>query len=148
MCIVGPSAVTKENFVDQALLLYKFIHPRVYGIPTLGVMIKGLNQYARSKKIKIVTYPLVKPRHILETVAYIKKGLSQDAPIMMLTWNTQIPHLKYHWVTITGYYMGVDGNHYVVISNYGKKEIININQWVKEKSIYKGLLYFIIQDYN
>lgn len=141
------SRITKEEFVASALQLYKFITPRIYGIPTVGVMARGLEKHVKTRKIKIEQYPLTRPTNLLETAEYIKNGLNKDCPIMMVTWNTRISNLIYHWVTITGYYMTEAGEHYVTVSNYGEKEIINIDQWIREPSIYKGLLYFVIKDY-
>lgn len=138
-------SISKEDFIQRALVLYKFITPRVYGIPTVGVMRRGVERYAKTKKLHITSNSLVNPKELIETIDYIKNGLKKNAPIMMLTWNTKMHNLRYHWVTVTGYYMTRGNKHYVTISNYGKKEMVSINEWVEEKSIYKGLLYFILK---
>lgn len=134
--------ITKKDFVDQAVLLYKFITPRVYGIPTVGVMKRGVRRYAKTQGMDVISYSLVKPKDLMETTEFIKGGLTKNSPILMLTWNTKLPNLIYHWVTITGYYMESNNKHYITISNYGIRETISLDQWVQEKSIYKGLLYF------
>lgn len=62
---------------------------------------------------------------------------------MMVTWNSRIANLAYHWVTITGYYVTNQGKHYIVTSNWGKEEEFSLDEWYEEKSLYKGLLYFL-----
>lgn len=136
------SNITNENFMDLALYLYKYLKPKMYGIPTVPVMINGLNKYAESMNFEINPFLLVNPSTKLGTVEYIKHALKRNYPIMMLTWNSKINNLKYHWVTITGYYCTKAGEHYIVTSNWGKQEVFSLDQWFDEKSLYKGLLYF------
>lgn len=136
--------ITKEGFVDFALYLYKFIRPRFYGIPTVAVMINGIKKYAKKMNFEIVPFILENPNTKLEVIRYIKRGLSRNYPIMMVTWNTSIKDLKNHWVTITGYYSTKSGDHYILTSNWGKEEVFSLDQWLDEKSFYKGLVYFRI----
>ena len=139
----NPPIITKENYLDLALYLYKFIKPNIYGIPTVSTMIKGLKNYAESMNFEITPFLLVNPTTLMGTVEYIKHGLKRNFPIMMVTWNTRITNLAYHWVTITGYYVTSQGKHYIVTSNWGKEEEFSLDEWFEEKSLYKGLLYFL-----
>ena len=75
-------------------------------------------------------------------INFIKNALINDYPLMMLTWNTKINHLKNHWVTITGYYKDENGNNYIKTSNWGRQETFNLDRWLDGKSIYKGLILF------
>ena len=129
--------------MDLALYLYKFIKPNIYGIPTVSTMIKGLKNYAESMNFEITPFLLVNPTTLMGTVEYIKHGLKRNFPIMMVTWNSRIANLAYHWVTITGYYVTNQGKHYIVTSNWGKEEEFSLDEWYEEKSLYKGLLYFL-----
>lgn len=140
---LNPSIITKENYLDLALYLYKFIKPNIYGLPTIPIMIKGLNNYAESMNFEITPFLLVNPTTLMGTVEYIKHGLKRNFPIMMVTWNSKIENLAYHWVTITGYYHTRSGEHFIVTSNWGKKEIFSLDEWFQAKSLYKGLLYFL-----
>lgn len=139
----NPAIITKENFLDLALYLYKFIKPRIYGIPTVATMIKGLNRYAGSMNFDITPFLLVNPKTLIGTVEYIKHGLKRNFPIMMVTWNSKIKNLSYHWVTITGYYCTRSGEHFIITSNWGKEEVFSLDEWFADRSLYKGLLYFL-----
>lgn len=139
----NPSIITKENFLDMALYLYNFIKPQIYGIPTVCLMIKGLKKYANSMNFDITPFLLVNPTSKSGTVEYIKHGLKRNFPIMMVTWNTKVKNLAYHWVTITGYYCTKSGEHYIITSNWGKEEVFSLDQWFDNKSLYKGLMYFL-----
>lgn len=140
--------ITNDNFIDLTLYLYKFLKPKIYGIPTVPIMINGLNKYAQSMNFEITPFLLVNPKTIYGTIEYIKHALKRNCPIMMVTWNTSIKNLKNHWITITGYYCTKSGEHYIVTSNWGKQEVFNLDEWFEEKSLYKGLLYFLTSKAN
>ena len=140
---INPSIITKENFLDLSLYLYNFLEPQIYGIPTVATMIKGLSNYAKSMNFEITPFLLVNPSSKMSIVEYIKHGLKRNFPIMMVTWNTKIKNLAYHWVTITGYYTTKTGEHYIVTSNWGKEEVFSLDEWFDNKSLYKGLLYVL-----
>lgn len=139
----NPSIISKENYLDLALYLYKFIKPRVFGIPTVATMIRGLKSYGEVMNIGITPFLLVNPKSIRGTAEYIKHGLRRNFPIMLVTWNSKIKNMEYHWITITGYYVTKSGEHFIVTSNWGRQEIFSLDKWVEEKSVYKGLLYFL-----
>ena len=35
---------------------------------------------------------------------YIATGLNKESPVLLLTWNSPIPDLEQHWVTVTRIY--------------------------------------------
>ena len=135
-------SLTKQSYTAFAMDLYPFIKPKVYGIPTVGIIVKALNKYVVSINRKLTPVPLIKPTNITTVITYIKNALQQDYPIMMLTLNTKTRSLKYHWVTITGYYKTSLGENFIVTSNWGNQVVYNLDQWVGERSFYKGLLWF------
>lgn len=135
-----------KDFSNHINDIYKFINPAYYGVPTLGEMSRGFRKFAYSRGV------IVKPSKIdliwslSNVVSYIKRGLSENNPVMMLTWNTRIKHLKNHWVTITGYIQTKSNKHYIVTSNWGSMEVFSLDDWFKDYSIYKGVIYFNIDD--
>lgn len=140
--------ISKGNFLEYAIGIYKYITPRFYGIPTTAVMQRGLNKYANNNNFKIRSEQLINPSNIVETFIYIKKALSNNCPILMITWNTKVENLKNHWVTITGYYRTTTGEHFLITSNWGRKEVFSLDKWLGNKSFYKGLLYFNVFSKN
>lgn len=141
--LVGdPSNLSKKEFLEYTMLVYKFIKPRFYGIPTVNLMKKRLERFTESIKLEIKFHQLINPSNKLKTINFIKKAMKKNIPIMMLTLNTKTENLKYHWVTITGYYKIASGENFIVTSNWGKKEVFSLDKWLNNKSLYKGLLYF------
>lgn len=140
--------ISKESFLENTMLIYKFIRPRLYGIPTVGVMKRGLKKFGKSINGEIKTYELINPSNTIETINFISKGIANNNPIMMITWNTKIKNLNNHWVTITGYYKTISGEHFVVTSNWGRKESFSIDKWLEHKSFYKGLFYINLSHEN
>jgi len=135
-------ALTRQSFTNATIKLYPFLKPKVYGIPTVPRIVKALKKYAASINCVLTSVPLIKPTNITTVVTYLKNALKQDYPILMLTLNTKTKGLKYHWVTITGYYKTKLGENFIITSNYGKQETYSLDQWVEERSFYKGLLWF------
>lgn len=131
-----------KNFTLFLNDISKYIKPRIYGVPTLYYMKRGFLNFSRSKGI-ILKAETVSMRSSNDSIiSFIKEVLKKDYPIMMLTWNTRQPHLKYHWVTITGYFKDSKGGNFILTSNWGKREVFNLDRWLDEKSFYKGLIYF------
>lgn len=131
----------KEDYINHVLSLHKYLKPRIYGLPTVSVMVKGLNKYAENINLNLAHFILENPSSKLRTIEYIKEGLEKNSPIMMLTWNSNIKNLRFHWVTITGYFLTELGESYIVTSNWGRKEIFSLDKWFDEKVFYKALLY-------
>ena len=135
----GLSKVEFTRFIND---IYGFVQPSMFGIPSLGKLNKGLKLFAKSKGINISSKTLSMPKEVNTAINFIKEGLMIDSPVLMLTWNSKIKNLKYHWVTITGYIKNQEGNNYIITSNWGNKEMFSLDNWIKEKNLYKGLIYF------
>ena len=140
--------ISKDNFLAYSMEIYKFIKPKFYGIPTVSVMKKGLKRFAKSINLEFKSYELINPSNAFQTVQFIKRAMTKNKPVMMITWNTNTKNLKNHWVTITGYYKDLSGENFVVTSNWGRKEVFSIDKWLEDRSVYKGLLYFNISSKN
>ena len=134
--------ITIKNFTLFLNDISKHIKPRFYGIPTLYHMRRGFIKFAMSKGINLRSETISMRSKDDSIVVFIKRALRDDYPLMMLTWNTKQAHLKYHWVTITGYFRDNKGNNFVTTSNWGRREVFNLDRWLAEKSFYKGLIYF------
>lgn len=135
-------SLSKSDFINFANDIYGYAKPTVVGIPTLGKLKKGLRLFAKSRGINLESKSMNMPKNINIAIEFIKEGLMMDSPVLMLTWNTKIKNLNYHWVTITGYIKTMDGESYVITSNWGGKEIFSLDEWISERSFNKGLIYF------
>lgn len=131
-----------RSFTKHLNEVYKFIRPRVYGIPTIYHMEKGFVRFAKFKGVNLKPQKINMNMPKDKIVKFIKDALKDDYPIMMLTWNTKILNLKNHWVTITGYSKDINGNRFIKTSNWGREEIFNLDSWLDSRGIYKGLIFF------
>lgn len=134
--------LSKENYISFTNELYKEIKPRIYGVHSLNRLNRGVRSFVRQEEIKINSMKMSKPRDLNRTINFIKGGLKKDSPVLMLTWNSNIKNLRYHWVTITGYYRSKEGENFIITSNWGRKEVFSLDLWFKNRSLYKGLIYF------
>lgn len=135
-------SLSKTDFTRFMNDIFIYIKPNIMGIPTLRQMERGLKSFAKSRSIRLESKYLSMPKNIDDTIKFIKDGLMINSPILMLTWNSKVENLKFHWVTITGYIKNMDGKSYVITSNWAGKEIFPLDEWIKEKSLYRGLIYF------
>lgn len=134
----------KEDFTKHINDVYMFINPALYGVPTVGNMTKGFLRFGEARGVKFEPV-YFKDKWTLENIAnYIKAGLRENNPIMLLTWNTQIKELRNHWVTITRFYRTRDGMSYILTSNWGRMKTYSLDKWFYKYSLYKGVIYFKI----
>jgi hypothetical protein len=136
------SSLSKENFIRIMKELFYYIKPTVMGIPTTGKMERGLKSFAKSKETILESRSLTMSKDIDATIRFIKQGLKMNSPVLMVTWNSKIANLRYHWVTITGYMKDIDGQNYIITSNWGEKELFSLDNLIKDNSLYRGLVYF------
>ncbi len=131
-----------KSFTLYLKEIFKFICPRVYGIPTVYHMKRGFTKFAHSKNIKVEAYEIDVKLPKQKIIELLKNALRDNYPVMMITWNSKNPCLRNHWITITGLYMDEDDNNFIVTSNWSERQVYNLDEWLKEKVLYKGLLYF------
>lgn len=136
------SSLSKENFIRLMKEIFYYIKPTIIGVPTTRKMEKGLKSFAKSKEIILESRSLIMSKDIDTTIKFIKQGLKMNSPVLMVTWNSKISNLKYHWVTITGYIKDIDEQNYIITSNWGEKELFSLDNLIKDNSLYRGLVYF------
>lgn len=74
-------------------------------------------------------------------INYVRTGLNKEHPVLMISWNTAMSELKYHWVTVTRLYNDGTGNKFKA-SSYGSQYTFDFSSWVNEFSAYHGVIYF------
>lgn len=135
-----------ENFTCFIDEVYKFVKPYVCGIPTLYSMRRGFTKFTKSKGVtNLVCACHSDFKDKKKTVDFIKSALERNYPIMMLNWNSDIKRLRYHWVTVIGYFRD-EFEEYISVSNWGQIENIDINSLLADSSFYIGLIYFKLED--
>lgn len=134
--------VTLVSFAKYIKEVSKFICPRVYGIPAINIMKNGFKKFAKSKSIDIEGHKINLRQSKESIIRDIKSILKLNYPIMMISWNSKNSSLRNHWVTITAFYKDKYNKNFIVTSNWGRKQVYSLDDWIEENMIYKGLLYF------
>lgn len=132
----------KVDFTSHIYDVFKFINPAFYGVPTIGNMVKGFVKFGQSRGVKLEPVYFRNKWNLENIITYIKNGLQENNPVMLVTWNTNVKDLKNHWITITGFVRTKDGKSYIVTSNWGRIATYSLDDWFKNYSLYKGLIYF------
>lgn len=133
--------LTKDQFNGYQKGVYNCLSPAIYGIPTINVMIDGVKEFALGQHVSL--NPVLRTDSWTEANVrdYIAEGLNQESPVLLLTWNSPIPDLNAHWVTVTRIYRDNSGTK-IVTSNWAEKQTYDFSTWVNGNSIYQGVIYF------
>ena len=135
------SSVSKNDFSKFQKSIYNYLEPAWYGIPGVDTMISRVKSYANSRGVEL-TEALSSDIWTEHNVSkYIEHALNTEKPVLLITWLSIIPDLKFHWVTVTKIY-GSSHNIKILTSNWGEKKEYNFSLWAGSPSIYKGALYF------
>jgi hypothetical protein len=127
---------------NQNLMLFNdTISPAVWGIPTVDSLISRAEEFASNHKVDLKATRSSSAWSEVNVRKYIATGLNKESPVLLLTWNSPIPDLEQHWVTVTRIYDAGSGTK-MVTSNWAGKEIYDFPTWVNGGSLYKGVIYF------
>jgi len=132
---------SKEDYTHLMEEIFGYIKPGIFGIPTVEKMAKGLSIHMNSKGIQMMPCTKKWFFNVKDGSSFIRGGLAQGTPVLLLTWNYSDRELRNHWVTVTGWDV-VYGEEYMTVSNWGKKKTYSYDNWVSERSLLKGALYF------
>ena len=131
----------KDDYIELMEELYKYLQPRVWGIPTISKMGKALERFSAGKGISIKSNYCSWVIDSDEGSRFIRQGLFSNSPVLLLTWNHSDKQFRNHWVTVTGWDV-IYGEEYMTVSNWGEKKTYSYRDWVMGKSLYKGAIYF------
>lgn len=132
--------ITKTEYIKFADMLSTFLKPKIYGVPFLFPMNNGIRKYAKKNGMSLVAQNYNFTWKIRNIVTYIIGAIANGYPVLMLTLNHKNPDVKFHWVTITSIYY--DDCWKIECSNWGVKRVYDLEKWFKQKSLYKGLIYY------
>ncbi len=132
---------TKDNFSKYQKTLYDIAKPKTWGVPTVQSLVKVCQKYARSKGVVLTPITYDDEWKEEKLAQFISNALNNNKPILLVTWDSIIKGLKFHWVVVTRIY-GELGNIKIVTSNWGELRMYSFTEWVNENSLYKRVLYF------
>lgn len=129
--------LSRERFSRFQRELYGYLSPAPWGIPSVGAIIRGVERYAAERDAPLRA--VRKGRTGM--LSYISAGLERDCPVLLLTWNTPVAHLRFHWVTVTRLYDAGSGVR-MVSSNWGERAEYDFSAWANGPSLHRGAVWF------
>jgi len=132
---------TMYGFSDYQKDVYDYLDPAIYGIPGINTMIDRVKAFATSEGVDLDEVLSNETWNETNVRNYIASGLNSENPVLLITWDSIIPDLETHWVTVTKLY-GSYGNTTMVTSNWAEKEEYDFSLWVSAGSMYGGVIYF------
>lgn len=133
--------ITKANFNSFQKDVYGYISPAIWGVPTLDTMISRVESFASAKGVSLKATKSSASWTESNVRSYVAGGLNKQSPVLLLTWNSPIPDLSMHWVTVTRLYNSGSGAK-MITSNWAEKQTYDFSTWVNGSSVYKGVIYF------
>lgn len=134
------SLLSEKQFAFLERELMDSIPVRIYGIPLVSIMKRGLRKYARSKG-QAVQFFEPTGKSMQEILDFLSHELSENRPVMMIHWNTKVKELENHWVTITE--LEYDGKtHWITTSNWGQKKRYALETVLDHWTLYRRFLSF------
>lgn len=131
----------KDDFINLMIELYKYLTPKVWGIPTISKMGNGIESYSRDRGVNVKIHYCSWLIDSDEGSKFIRQGLASNSPVLLLTWNHSDKDFRNHWVTVTGWDI-IYGEEYMTVSNWGERKTYSYRDWIMGKSLYKGAIYF------
>lgn len=140
--LYNQKGITKPEFSKfQSNLYDNGLEPSLIGILDGGQLISGVYKWASLRKVSLTAVTLdaeFTPQNLL---THMVQGLASDCPVLLVTWNSSIPDLVNHWVTITRMYT-TGSSIKMVASTWGEQREYDFTVWANDSSIYKEVLYF------
>lgn len=135
------SNMYKSEFSKYQKDVYDYLSPAIWGIPGLNTLIDRVKDFASDQGVTLIENTASSIWNETNVRNYIAEGLNNERPVLLITWNSVIPDLEEHWVTVTRIY-GSYGNTKMLTSNWGGKAEYDFSLWVSGSSLYKGVIYF------
>lgn len=135
------SDISKSSFSAYQKELYDYcFSPAIWGIPTWASMKSKVEEWADYKNVSLTGVEDTSTWNATNVRTYIADGLNSERPVLLLTWNSPVEDLNWHWVTVTRIYL--DGTVKILTSNWAGKTEYDFATWVNGNGAYKGVLYF------
>ena len=133
--------IKKSDYSALQKSVYNRILPAIWGVPTVTTITFRVQKFALERGVTLKVFKYSKVWTEENVKAFIASGLNKNCPVLLLTWNSVIPDLKLHWITVTRLYETETGTK-MVTSNWGNMQTYDFNTWVNGSSLYRGVVYF------
>ena len=133
--------IKKSDYSALQKSVYNRILPAIWGVPTVTTITFRVQKFALERGVTLKVFKYSKVWTEENVKAFIASGLNKNCQVLLLTWNSVIPDLKLHWITVTRLYETETGTK-MVTSNWGNMQTYDFNTWVNGSSLYRGVVYF------
>jgi len=145
---VTNSSIEIEDYIRYMREVSWKMTPGIIGISFVHEFTNRISSYARSKgdfsfgsSIRTYSPSSGEEQYVDETAVFIKKSLTNNLPVAMLTyWNSELKFIDVrgteqtgntHWMTITKYYRDTQDNRYVAAATWGERVSLNFRACVQ-----------------
>lgn len=107
-CPYNPEMMTKKEYVDFAMIMKPYIHPRMGGVSKLSIFTDGYGRYLKDQGYETVFDVCSGESSFEEACHFVKKTLKRNLPIAFLLLrhrDKSLKDLNWHWFMITGYHI-------------------------------------------
>lgn len=118
-----------------------YVTPTLIGIPTASIVADGVENFASSQHVSL-TSTQINLSSFSNATNGVRNALDDDCPVLLLSWDSPIPDLPFHWVTITRLYTNNNGRFMITTSNWGNMESYDFQLWYETTFLNKSLIYF------
>lgn len=143
--------VSKKDYIAFSNIIKPYLHPRIRGINSLDIYIKGVNGYLSEigeTRLKLVAFS--GNENIQNAKDFIISQINDGYPIPSLILrhsNSAMKDFVWHWFLITGYEI-IDDVTMVKVVSYGEYKWLNLNTvWNTGHSRKGGLIKFKINNF-
>ena len=114
--------IKKEEYIQFSTMMKSFLRPRIGGITSLNVFVKGFEKYIASRgRTGILVSAFAGERGLKDAIEIIRYQIDQDLviPYLLLRHKrSHFHHYVWHWFLIVGYEEKEDG-FFVKVATYG-----------------------------
>lgn len=98
--------LTKKQYVQFAMMMKPYIHPRIGGVSRLSIFTKGYGRYLREHGYEAEFHLCAGDETYEKACTFMKEELKNNLPIPFLLLrhrDKKLKDLNWHWFMITGY---------------------------------------------
>ena len=130
----------KQDYVDFAMIMKPYIHPRVNGVTRLSIFTKGFGKYLNKKDYEVEFETCSGHEDYGTALEFLKRGLDRNLPIAYLMLRHKDPKfhdLNWHWFSVTGY-REAGGRIRIQYHTYGEKLEVDFEDLWKTGMYFRG----------
>jgi len=134
------NSLSKEDYARFGSLMKPFLHPRLHGIDSLDIYVKGFSKFLSERKSKVKLKSVDGNESACDAGQAIKNQIDKELPLAFLCLNHSDRNFKdyeWHWFIINGYDEREEG-FFIKAVTYGNYEWLDFDKLWNSKKARKG----------